>query len=77
MLQLYDACQRDEKLRQLCLAVSNQALAQSRASFKPTNTDSDKCAMRCWLLEMGLIADSAVRANGRIVPLQQLDCGGP
>ena len=42
---------------QLCLAVSNQALAQSRASFKPTNTDNDKYAMRCWLLKMGLIGD--------------------
>lgn len=48
---------------QLCLAVSNQMLAQSRASFKPANTDNDKCAMRRWLLKMGLIADSAVRAD--------------
>lgn len=48
---------------QLCLAVSNQMLAQSRASFKPTNTDNDKCAIRRWLLKMGLIADSAVRAD--------------
>ena len=61
---------------QLCLAVSNQAFAQSRASFKPANTDNDKYAMRCWLLKMGLIVDSAVRANG-LIPLQQLNCGCP
>ena len=42
---------------QFCLAISNQALAQSRASFNPTNTDNDKYAMRCWLLKMGLIGD--------------------
>ena len=46
---------------QLCLVVSNQALAQSGASFKPTNTDNDKYAMRCWLLKMGLIAGSEGR----------------
>ena len=61
---------------QLCLVVSNQALAQSGASFKHANTDNDKYAMRCWLLKMGLIVDSAVRANG-LIPLQQLNCGGP
>lgn len=42
---------------QLCLAISHQALTQSRASFNPINTDNDKYAMRCWLLKMGLIGD--------------------
>lgn len=40
-----------------CLAVSHQALVQSRVSAKRTTTDNEKYTFRCWLLRLGLIGD--------------------
>lgn len=42
---------------QFCLAMAHQALTLKRASAKPTVTDNDKYAFRCWMLRMGLIGD--------------------
>ena len=42
---------------QFCLAVSNQALTQKKASPRKTTTDNEKYAFRCWMLRLGLIGD--------------------
>ena len=42
---------------QFCLAVTNQALTQSKASAKRTVTDNEKYAFRCWMLRLGLSGD--------------------
>ena len=39
---------------QFCLAVSHQALTQSKASARRTTTDNEKYAFRCWMLRLGL-----------------------
>ena len=39
---------------QFCLAVSHQALVQSKASARKTTTDNEKYAFRCWMLRLGL-----------------------
>lgn len=42
---------------QFCLAVTHQALTQSKASSRRTVTDNEKYAFRCWMLRLGLIGD--------------------
>ncbi len=42
---------------QFCLAVSQQALTQSKASARRTTTDNEKYAFRCWMLRLGLSGD--------------------
>lgn len=42
---------------QFCLAVSHQALTQSKASARKTITDNEKYAFRCWMLRLGLNGD--------------------
>lgn len=42
---------------QLCLAVSQQALKQKRASVKKTVSTNEKYTFRTWLLHLGLIGD--------------------
>lgn len=42
---------------QFCLAVTNQALTQKKASPKKTVTDNEKYAFRCWMLRLGLNGD--------------------
>lgn len=42
---------------QFCLAVSAQALNQTKASARKTHSDNEKYAFRCWLLRLGLIGD--------------------
>lgn len=42
---------------QFCLAVTHQALTQSKASCRRTVTDNEKYAFRCWMLRLGLIGD--------------------
>lgn len=42
---------------QFCLAVTNQALVQKKASSRKTETDNEKYAFRCWMLRLGLIGD--------------------
>lgn len=39
---------------QFCLAVTNQALTQKKATPKKTVTDNEKYAFRCWMLRLGL-----------------------
>ncbi len=42
---------------QFCLALSQQALKQSKASCRRSVTDNEKYCMRCWLLRLGLNGD--------------------
>lgn len=42
---------------QFCLAVSHQALIQSKASARKITTDNEKYAFRCWMLRLGLNGD--------------------
>lgn len=42
---------------QFCLAVSHQALVQSKASARKIVTDNEKYAFRCWMLRLGLSGD--------------------
>lgn len=42
---------------QFCLAISNQALIQKKASSKKTRTTNEKYTFRTWLLRLGLIGD--------------------
>ena len=42
---------------QFCLAVTHQALTQTKASARRTVTDNEKYAFRCWMLRLGLIGD--------------------
>ena len=39
---------------QFCLALSHQALSQSKASARRTQTNNEKYAFRCWMLRLGL-----------------------
>lgn len=52
---------------QLCLAISYQALTQSRASYRPTATDNEKYAFRCWLLRLGMIGDEFKTARHHLL----------
>ena len=40
-----------------CLAISNQALSQKSAQWKPTHSPNQKYTFRTWLLRLGLIGD--------------------
>lgn len=42
---------------QFCLAVSQQALNQTSARARRTETDNEKYTFRCWMLRLGLIGD--------------------
>lgn len=42
---------------QFCLALSHQALTQTKASCKRSVSDNEKYTMRCWLLRLGLNGD--------------------
>ena len=42
---------------QLCLAMSERAKSTKYASPKPQQTDNEKYALRCWLLNLGFIGD--------------------
>ena len=42
---------------QFCLALSNQALSQKKASARRTCTDNEKYTFRCWMLRLGLNGD--------------------
>lgn len=42
---------------QFCLALSHQALTQTKASCRRSVTDNEKYCMRCWLLRLGLNGD--------------------
>ncbi len=42
---------------QFCLAVTNQALIQKKASPRKTVTDNEKYTFRCWMLRLGLNGD--------------------
>lgn len=42
---------------QFCLALSYQALSQTKASCRRSVTDNEKYCMRCWLLRLGLNGD--------------------
>lgn len=42
---------------QFCLAISNQALTQNKASRKKTHTTNEKYTFRTWLLRLGMIGD--------------------
>lgn len=41
----------------VCLAISNQALSQKSAQWKPTHSPNQKYTFRTWLLRLGLIGD--------------------
>ncbi len=40
-----------------CLAISNQALSQKSAQWKPTHSPNQKYTFRTWLLRLGLIGE--------------------
>lgn len=42
---------------QFCLALSQQAIRQKRASTKKVTSTNEKYAFRCWMLRLGLIGD--------------------
>lgn len=42
---------------QFCLAVTYQALTQTKATPRRTHSDNEKYAFRCWMLRLGLIGD--------------------
>ena len=42
---------------QFCLAISNQALNQSCASYRKTQSTNEKYTFRTWLLRLGMIGD--------------------
>ena len=42
---------------QLCLAMSERAKSTKHASPKPQQTENEKYALRCWLLNLGFIGD--------------------
>lgn len=48
---------------QLCLAISAQALNQSCASRRKTQTSNEKYTFRTWLLRLGLIGDEFATAR--------------
>ena len=41
----------------VCLAISNQALSQKSAQWKPTHSQNQKYTFRTWLLRLGLIGE--------------------
>jgi len=58
--RLFDATMHAGIIRSyiiFCLAITNQALTQKKASARRTFTDNEKYTFRCWLLRLGLIGD--------------------
>lgn len=56
---------------QFCLAISNQALTQNKASRKKTHTTNEKYTFRTWLLRLGMIGDEFKTARMHL--LKNLD----
>lgn len=56
---------------QFCLAISNQALSQAKASRKKTYSDNEKYTFRTWLLRLGMIGDEFKTARYHL--LKHLD----
>lgn len=56
---------------QLCLAISNQALIQKRASNRKTQSSNERYTFRTWLLRLGLIGDEFKTARKHL--LKHLD----
>ena len=56
---------------QLCLAISNQALSQSCASYRRTQSTNEKYTFRTWLLRLGMIGEEFKTA--RMFLLENLD----
>lgn len=56
---------------QLCLAITNQALTQTRASRIKTQSTNEKYTFRTWLLRLGLIGDEFKTARHHL--LKHLD----
>lgn len=56
---------------QFCLAVSHQALTQSKASRRKTHSTNEKYTFRTWLLRLGLIGDEFKTARHHL--LKNLD----
>lgn len=52
---------------QFCLAISHQALTQSKTSSKKTETDNPKYTFRTWLLRLGLIGDEFKTAREHLL----------
>jgi hypothetical protein len=52
---------------QLCLAISHQALTQSRASHSKTESSNEKYTFRTWLLRLGLIGDEFKTARQHLL----------
>ena len=56
---------------QFCLAISNQALTQKKASRRKTQSTNEKYTFRTWLLRLGMIGDEFKTA--RLHLLKNLD----
>ena len=56
---------------QFCLAVSHQALTQSKANRRKTHSTNEKYTFRTWLLRLGLIGDEFKTARHHL--LKNLD----
>ncbi len=56
---------------QFCLAISNQALTQKKASRCKTFSTNEKYTFRTWLLRLGMIGDEFKTARGHL--LKHLD----
>lgn len=52
---------------QLCLAISHQAISQSGATRRHTNTTNAKYTFRTWLLRLGLIGDEFKTARQHLL----------
>lgn len=52
---------------QLCLAISNQALVQKKASNRKTQSTNEKYTFRTWLLRLGLIGDEFKTARKHLL----------
>ena len=64
-------CIRDRSYIQFCLAISNQALTQKKASRRKTQSTNEKYTFRTWLLRLGMIGDEFKTA--RLHLLKNLD----
>lgn len=56
---------------QFCLAISHQALTQTKASRRKTHSSNEKYTFRTWLLRLGLIGDEFKTARHHL--LKNLD----
>lgn len=68
--RLFNATTHAGKIKayiQLCLAISNQALAQKCASRRKTVTTNEKYTFRTWLLRLGLIGDEFKTARQHLL----------